>query len=321
MAQSFSLAQNFLKKHLSRDITIDASLMGMGRVPGNLSIELIAEYMNEYSEKNYDINYMMDAIQDYIEPIKAKEPWGYTPTYFLSAKYNLHRNYAEYFLNKGDLTNRDINYILARITKEKTTVFDAEYADSLYIEYQNNQIDDTSDRKKLEEVLIGKDVLVLAPGSSILKEKGKINKYIQEKNPVVISLNFISQEYDAHIAFFSNNKRIDKIGEYDCEIITTSNLDVKETTYKIDFNSISGAFKQGCNSLILLLKLLKQLNLPKVTVAGADGYQLDSENYFDSRYVGAVEHDRLFNEEVGNALKELNMGIDFITSSEYQKYF
>ena len=75
---------------------------------------LTYEQMNEYADKAYDIDYLMDAIQDYVAPIKGNPEWGYTPAYFLSARFNLHRDYAEHYLAKGDLTNRDINHILAR---------------------------------------------------------------------------------------------------------------------------------------------------------------------------------------------------------------
>ena len=105
MSLSCSLAQRFTEYHLNRPITIDGSLMGMGRVPGNLPIELIADYLNDYMDKNYDIDYLMDAIQDYISPIKRENNWGYLPEYFLSARFNLHRNYAEYYMQKGDLTS------------------------------------------------------------------------------------------------------------------------------------------------------------------------------------------------------------------------
>ena len=124
MSLSCSLAQKYVDKHLNRPVAIDGSLMGMGRIPGNLPIELIADYLNEYADKAYDIDYLMDAIQDYIAPIKGTPEWGYTPAYFLSARFNLHRNYAEYYLGKGDLTNRDINHILARIDSVKKTAFD-----------------------------------------------------------------------------------------------------------------------------------------------------------------------------------------------------
>lgn len=119
MALSFCLAQEFLDKHLRRDLAVDGSLMGMGRIPGNLPIELIADYMNEYFGGHYNIDDLMDAIQDHIAPIKGNCAWGYTPAYFLSAKFNLHRNYAEHYLGKGDLTNRDINHILAAIAPNK----------------------------------------------------------------------------------------------------------------------------------------------------------------------------------------------------------
>ena len=115
MALSFCLAQEFLDKHLRRDLAVDGSLMGMGRIPGNLPIELIADYMNEYFGSHYNIDDLMDAIQDHIAPIKGACAWGYTPAYFLSAKFNLHRNYAEHYLGKGDLTNRDINLSLIHI--------------------------------------------------------------------------------------------------------------------------------------------------------------------------------------------------------------
>lgn len=123
MSLSCCLAQNFVDKHLNRPVAIDGSLMGMGRIPGNLPIELIADYLNEYADKAYNIDYLMDAIQDYIAPIKQEAEWGYTPAYFLSARFNLHRNYAEHYLNKGDLTNRDINHILARFDNDKKKPF------------------------------------------------------------------------------------------------------------------------------------------------------------------------------------------------------
>ena len=88
MALSCSLAQKFVDKHLARPVAIDGSLMGMGRIPGNLPIELIADYCNEYMDKVYDIDFLLDAIQEYIAPIKGKTEWGYTPAYFLSARFN-----------------------------------------------------------------------------------------------------------------------------------------------------------------------------------------------------------------------------------------
>lgn len=317
MSLSCCLAQNFIDKHLDRPIAVDGSLMGMGRIPGNLPIELIADYLNDYTEKVYDIDYMMDAIQDYIAPIKGEAEWGYTPAYFLSARYNLHRNYAEHYLKKGDLTNRDINHILARFEPDKKTSFDVNYADRMYETYKNNQIDDSIDQAKLSKELKGKQVLIIAPGASILSHENKIKEYIERENPIVIGVNFIPEGYRLDYAFFSNNKRFNKNNSYPCQIIVTSNLTEGEFNYKFDYNGLSGAFDQGCNSLIMLLKLLKKIGVNNIIAAGADGYLEGSRNYYSSNIRNYTEHGNKFNIAVATAIHNLDVNVEFLTPSAY----
>ena len=317
MSLSCCLAQNFVDYHLRRPVAVDGSLMGMGRIPGNLPIELIADYLNDYADKNYDIDYMMDAIQDYIAPIKGEVHWGYTPAYFLSAKFNLHRNYAEHYLKKGDLTNRDINHILSRFDAKKATVFDAEYADALYAEYNNNRIQDTEDRARLSAELTQKNILIVAPGRSILEYHDKILNYIEQERPLVIAVNFIPQDIPVDYAFFSNNKRFDKIEVITCKIIATSNIAGKDVDYRIDYNSVSGAFDQGCNSLIMLLKLLKELEAGEIMIAGADGYTLGGINYCSKNLRNYTAHDNNFNIAVSEAIDNLGIVPKFLTPSAY----
>lgn len=317
MSLGCSLAQRFIDKHMERSISIDGSLMGMGRNPGNLPIELIADYLNEYSDKTYDINFLMDAIQDYIAPIKGSSEWGYTPAYFLSARFNLHRNYAEHYLEKGDLTIRDINYILARFTDNKKTTFDRNYANAIYEDYKNNQFDDTADRNKLYSLLSGKDVLVIAPGSSIIEYASDIKTFISERTPVVISINFIPELYKVDFAFFSNNKRFSKIDNISSKIIITSNLKEGNADYQIDYNSLSGAFDQGCNSYILLLKLLKQMKVKRTYSAGADGYKEKGINYYSENIRSYIKRDNKFNISVADAIRKLDIKLEFLTPSAY----
>ncbi len=319
MSLSCSLAQQFVDKHLNRSITVDGSLMGMGRIPGNLPIELIADYINDYYGGNYDIDYLMDAIQDYIAPIKGESEWGYTPAYFLSARFNLHRNYAEYYLGKGDLTNRDINHILSRFDRSKVTCFDAEYADKMYFQYKDNKIDDTVDRENLKKIFQNNEILILAPGSSIREKKEIIQKYIAEKKPIVISVNFIPKEYKVDYGFFSNNKRIEILEKIKSKLIVTSNIAYDKADYKLNYNSLTGAFKIGCNSLLMLLKLCSDLGVKKVTLAGADGYSQGQHNYYDSHIRSYSEHDNEFNLLVRDALSKLNLEIQFLTPSLYER--
>ena len=317
MSLSCCLAQAFIDKHLNRPVAVDGSLMGMGRIPGNLPIELIADYCNDYAGKAYDIDYLMDAIQDYIAPIKGQPEWGYTPAYFLSARFNLHRNYAEYYLKKGDLTIRDINHILARFEDKKKTAFDAIYADSLYEDYKNNQIDDSDDRAELYRELSGKKVLLIAPGSTIVSHEKAIHEFIEAEKPVVISVNFIPELYCVDFAFFSNNKRFTKLDNIPCRTIVTSNLIEGKADFKINYNSLSGAFCQGCNSFIMILKLLKEMNLQGIYAVGADGYTENGKNYYNSSIRSYTKHGSRFNLAVSDAIRNLDVKVDFLTPSAY----
>lgn len=319
MSLSCCLAQSFIDKHLNRPVAVDGSLMGMGRVPGNLPIELIADYANDYCEKSYDIDYLMDAIYDHIACIKGAAEWGYTPEYFLSARFNLHRNYSEHYLKKGDLTSRDINHILSRFEDDKKTAFDAAYADKKYEEYKNNQIDDKEDWENLRESLRGKKVLVIAPGATIKTHEAKIKSFISDYKPIVISTNFVPETIENDYAFFSNNKRYVKHDSYACKIIVTSNLAEGDADYKINYNLVSGSFNQGCNSLIMLLKMLKITGCDDIYVAGADGYKLEEENYYTDAIKSSTVHDNRFNIAVREAIHNLDLRLKFITPSEYSK--
>lgn len=319
MSLSCLLAQNFIDKHLSRPIAIDGSLMGIGRIPGNLPIELIADYLNEYMNLNYDLNYLMDAIQDFIEPLHGKAEWGYTPAYFLSAHYNLHRNYAEFYLSKGTLTNREINILLSRIENNKKTVFDSEYAEKLYYEYQNNIIDDSDIYHYLKENLNTKELLIIAPGTSIENESNKIKDFIKEKNPVVISLNFIPKTYKTNYVFCNNNKRYHNLVVNDEKLIITSNIKSKKYDFCFNYNKLTLTSNYGNNSLLMLLKLLSLIKVNEVYIAGADGYRDDRQNYYSSDIRSYSDHGVDYNREISKLIKSFPMEIYFVTESEYDR--
>lgn len=320
MSLSFSLAQQFADKHLNRDIAIDGSLMGMGRIPGNLPIELIADYLNDNYDCKYDVNYMLDAIQDYIAPIKGESQWGYTPAYFLSARYNLHRNYAEYYLKKGDLTTRDINYLLSQFDSSKATVFDSKYADKIYENYKNNNpIDDCEARNNLMNEFFGRNILIMAPGSSILQQKEMIEQYIRENNPIVISINFVPEKFKTDYAFISNRKRLEILDNPDCKMITTSNINCKNSDYVLDYNKLIYDNNLECNSLIMFLNFLSTIGVNNVSIAGADGYSMDERNYYNTNIRNYTEHGEEFNQKIGDIITNLKTNVTFLTPSFYER--
>ena len=325
MALSFCLAQEFLDKHLGRDTTVDGSLMGMGRIPGNLPIELIADYMNETLGCHYDIDEMMDAIQDHIAPLKGETAWGYTPAYFLSARYNLHRDYAEHYLDKGDLTNRDINHILAGFDRSKATAYDKDYADRLYREYQNRAIDDTAALDTLRTAFGGKTVLVLAPGASLAEETGR-NAVAAAKADCIVSANFCPEFCQPDYAFFTNSKRFEKLdlAALPCPVVLTSNLrPLPQGALAVNYDRLAAPDVQnaslGSNSVLMLLRLLRLCGAKAVLLAGADGYKPGTPAYADSLLHAHTGRGAAFNTAMAGAIKACGLDVTFITPSEYAK--
>ncbi|MEO3947288.1 aldolase catalytic domain-containing protein [Gorillibacterium sp. CAU 1737] len=325
LSLSYSLAQDFTAMvNRNRDCVIDASLLGMGRVPGNLCMELIMDHVNTLNGNRYNINPLLDAIDDYIMPIKAAEPWGYSTPYALSAKYNLHRNYAEFLLGKGKLRAKEINQILSKVEDHKKTAFDAGYIDALYYEFQDRRIDDTETRREIARLLSGASLLILVPGATLNTHSAQINDYIEQMRPIILSANFVPTQYPTDITFFSNAKRFEMaISEVrDTKVLVTSNL--------------SGIFDQGAlmvnyhdltfdhhgvsdNNVIMLLRLLRNLNFCDVSLAGFDGYINESDNYVEAHLSLHNEDAEVRNFEIVPFVRGLmqEMTLRFLTPSVY----
>lgn len=322
---AFSLAQEFISiASIKRDHILDASLFGMGRVPGNLCIELVANYLNENYGYKYDIDYLLDAIDEHILKLKKVEEWGYSIAYALSAKYNLHRNYSEFLLKKGRLTSKQIGQILSQITKDKKTAFDKNYIEKLYIDYQNISIDDAKTKQTLKEILSQRKILCIASGKSINLYSEDINSYINEHNPIVISLNFDGGSLLPDYYFFTNKKRFaffkDKINLNQC--IYTSNITQDNLALDyLDLALSNGDFFDNCT--LMFFKFLIKIDISSVYIAGFDGFTEDNLSYFDiSLETNLSKKESLIeNEKVKESLRDIKkkLAINFLTPSDYEK--
>ncbi len=326
LALSYSLAQEFIAmKSAERKSVIDGSMLGMGRVPGNLPLELIMDYMNKNQGGAYDVNPVLDGIDDHIEQLKQIEAWGYSTAYALSAKYNLHRNYAEFLLGKGRLRAKQINQILASIEDHKKSAYDEAYVEALYEGYQNHEVNDKELLESLKEEWEGREVLILAPGASIINQKEQIERFVKEKNPIIVSANFVPELYKQDYAFCSNAMRYGAM-EDKCNIdrllVTSNIIDVCNAKKVLDYAELCFDEKgKSDNCVIMLLKLMIRLGREQVCVAGFDGYQEEGCNYISS-YM-ANQHTKGMEENIKNtryvADIRKKMEVHFLTQSLYDK--
>lgn len=275
---AYSLAQQFLQMaNPKRSILIDASLLGMGRVPGNLCIEQIMDHLNFEYGNNYNPEPVFDAVDDYIAPIKKRVSWGYAIPYALSAKYNLHRTYAEFLMNKWKLRTSDIERILPMVSRDESEMFNRDYIENLYRQYMSVKVNDTKAFETVRSGIKGKEILLIAPGSSIKKSSGAIINFINEHNPVVIGIHCVPDFIEIDYEFYSNIKRFEVLNNSgnNSKVIVSSNLtryDNVGDAIVINYESL--AFHNGdyCDdSVLMVLNMLKTIGCGSISVAGFDG--------------------------------------------------
>lgn len=197
-----------LKRSSKRMMLIDGSLYGMGKSAGNAPIELLAMHLNEKYEKHYDVNQMIEAIDGNIMKIHQKTPWGYNLFYYLAASNKCHPDYIQYLMNKHTLSIKSINEILERIDSGKKLLYSQDHIEKLYCQYQKKECDDCVSREGLHRLLSSKKILIIGPGKTIKTQSEKIKSYLKEhSNIVVISINFIPNDFDIDFVFLSNSRR------------------------------------------------------------------------------------------------------------------
>ncbi|MBO4633523.1 MAG: aldolase catalytic domain-containing protein, partial [Lentisphaeria bacterium] len=115
---SFALSIKFaeLSEKSKRNIIIDSSLSGLGRGAGNATTELVSSYLNRLGLAHYDMNEILDAIDTYIDPLKANFSWGYNTSYFISGYYCCHVNNIAYLKKNHRTLSKDMRLIIESLS-------------------------------------------------------------------------------------------------------------------------------------------------------------------------------------------------------------
>lgn len=327
---SFSNAQELMSLHTKRNIILDTSVFGMGRGAGNLCTELVAQYINDNIEKNYNIESLLEIIDEHLNSIYAKYPWGYSAPYCLAAINNCHPNYASYLIDKQTITIKAISNILKNMSNEKRTIYDKNYIEEVYMEYQKHYIDDKEELEKIKSYIGERKTLILAPGKTIDTEDRKIKEFITKYNPFIISVNFIPNEIESDCIFISNFKRFDGVSDIldlnknTAKVIITSNIIVnRKLVYSIiNYNDllVDNSIISD-NAGLMLINFLKRLSINEIFIAGFDGYSVNEDNYSgsDLELVKTKENIDALNLAIREEINKIarNIDIRFITNSKY----
>lgn len=339
MQLSNALSQELVRiSYGKREVVVDGTISGMGRGAGNTPTELIAQFLVSQMEYSYDMDSLLDIIDDYMGSIRSRCFWGYTTPYFLAGCYSAHVNNIAYLTKKNSIKNRDIRYILNKIGSVKRKRYDYELLEKTYLKYLESDIDDEPGFRKLDALLNGRKVLLLVPGWSAEAEKTSICAYIDKNNPVVISINFFHKDIKSDYVYMSNWKRYnywinDSRFTAQKKIIASNILQKSESDNEIivSFNRlIKCGWEHIDNSTLMLLRLLDKFHLKSIAIAGFDGYKYGgngSLNYAatDLELSEVGEDAASLNKEITEMLidfmrtREQCYEISFITPSRFEK--
>ncbi len=329
---AYANSRAFLEKETTRNIIVDGTLFGMGKNAGNAPIELLAMYLNRSFGKNYNINSMLEAIDESIMDFYKKTPWGYKVYHYLSAYNKCHPYYIKQLQDNPSLSVSTLNDLLGQIEPvDAKLLYKKEVGDRTLETFGQKNLNDKEAYAELSRALLGKKILVIGPGKNIQLQSEKVNDFIQKNKPTVISINYIPGAYKTDYVFVTKPNRycdmaddLLEIKNMDIKIIATSNVTPRNGAFAYSFARkplLEANESIVDNSFLMLLKIFAQCDVSEIFCAGLDGYSDKEDNYFNPKmeYSFVKEEARHLNFHIREVINETysNMKIHFITYSHY----
>ena len=289
LQMSFALSQEFARlANGVRDITIDATLCGMGRGAGNTNTELVASYLNSHWGAHYDLDVLLDAVDNYMGSMRSRCTWGYSVPYFLAGIYSAHVHNITYLSDKPSVRAKDMRFVLQQLPADVRKRYDYDLVDKLYASRLASTGDDSTSRNVFAKKVEGRSVLLVMPGPTSRTCADKVAAWKQAHNALTITVNQLPAEGEPlpDLCFFSNPKRYDywkhdpRFAQVDK--VLTSNLCESEGEGQWVVNIaplLRPGFKYADNAALLLLTLLDGCCPAAVGLAGLDGYDVDKKNF------------------------------------------
>ena len=330
---AFSNTIQFASISSDRARVIDGTLMGMGKSAGNAPIELVANYCNNKLGLEFNINELLEGVDSNIMKLFGRNNWGYSMKFLLSSINRVHPNYVNDYISKDSLSISDLNDCLKRISEDKKLLYDKNESESNFNSYCSNRFDDKENVEHFSSIIGGKKVLLLGPGTSVEAARDKIQLFIENENPIIISINYLSKIRPNYV-FISNSRRLgylandfEKIYACDAKVIATSNLTPYFKKFDLVFNFqwlIDTTSFAKDSAMIMILKLLEKCQCKNVFLAGFDGYASSFADDFvniSNSHGWKEPYPGFLNSYIRGQIKQYreNMNVIFLTSSLFEE--
>lgn len=328
----YSNALAFLKYDGKHDVVVDGTLYGMGKSAGNAPIELVAMTLNDKYGGHYNIDAMLEAINESVMDFYKKTPWGYKIFFYLVAKNKCHPNYLTDYETEENLSVSMIDELLSTIEPEdKKLLYDKTVGKSYYEEFIDTHCSDGLATNAFLDFIGNRKILLVGPGKNIGLQAGKVQRFVAENNPVIISINYLPEGVTSDCVFITNSKRYHDMTlalkdkrNTGVRTLATTNVTCRNGKFSFVINRAPLLEKDEKiidNSFLMLIKFLNSIGIKEVYCAGFDGYS-DRENNYNNP---EMEYDFVKREAVSLnthmkasiAGYRRTMDITFITYSAY----
>ena len=248
----------------------------------------MASYLNSHWGAHYDLDVLLDAVDNYMGSMRSRCTWGYSVPYFLAGIYSAHVHNITYLSDKPSVRAKDMRFVLEQLPSDVRKRYDYDLVDKLYASRLASTGDDSTSRNVFAKRVEGRSVLLVMPGPTSRTCADKVAAWKQAHNALTITVNQLPAEGEPlpDLCFFSNPKRYDywkhdpRFAQVDK--VLTSNLCESEGEGQWVVNIaplLRPGFKYADNAALLLLTLLDGCRPAAVGLAGLDGYDVDKKNF------------------------------------------
>jgi len=166
---------------------LDSTITGMGRGAGNAQTEYILALFDDSVDK-YRQDPVYKLVIRYFQEMKREFGWGESLLYFLGAQNNVHPTYVQNLLSNSHYGTEEIVGAINYLSKLK----ESNAYDNMVLEgaLSLSGLDTVvAGSTALKGRFTGREVLILGRGESVLRYKKDIERYITDREPLVISVN------------------------------------------------------------------------------------------------------------------------------------
>ncbi|MCR4746661.1 MAG: aldolase catalytic domain-containing protein [Lachnospiraceae bacterium] len=328
----YANALAFLRYDGKHNVVVDGTLYGMGKSAGNDPIELVAMTLNDKYGGNYNIDAILESINESVMDFYRKTPWGYKQFFYLCAKNKCHPNYLTDFEREENLSVSMIDELLSTIEPEdKKLLYDKEVGKEYYSRFVEENCYEGKSVNDFLDFVGNRKILLVGPGKNIGLQANKVKKFVEENDPVIVSINYLPDEVTSDCVFITNPKRyhdmtiplkVDR--NRNVKKLATTNVTCRNGSFDFVINRAPLLEKDEKiidNSFLMLVKFLNTIGIKEIYCAGFDGYSDRENNYnnpkmeYDFVKREAVSLNRHMKNSIAGYRK--SMDITFITYSAY----